>query len=90
MKKNHLKKVAFLGLSAGALMTNQSTLEADAINLDYVLAKPACKASAGCGGLTAAREVENTKYDIQNSDTDTDTDPDSEQKRFDEEVKKNV
>ena len=87
MKKNHLKKVAFLGLSAGALMTNQTTLEADVINLDYVLAKPACKASAGCGGLTAAREVENTQYDIKE---DSDADTDSEQKRFDEEVKKNV
>lgn len=78
-----MKKLAFLGLSAGVLLTNQSPLEADAINLDYVIAKPSCSAHSGCGGLTAAREVENTKYDVEEELED-----DSKQKRFDEEDEK--
>lgn len=63
MKNRKIKTFALLGLSAGVLMA-QSGVEAEEvhqpINLDYVLAKPKCKAH-GCGGLTAERDLENAK-----------------------------
>lgn len=63
MKKNELKKLALLGLSAGVLLGTQSGVQADEsnpIDLQYVLAKPSCKAHGGCGGLTASRDINNT------------------------------
>lgn len=64
MKNGKMKTIALLGLSAGVLMANQPGLEAEElnqpINLDYLLAKPKCKAH-GCGGLTADRDLENAK-----------------------------
>jgi hypothetical protein len=83
MKNGKMKTFALLGLSAGVLMA-QAGLEAQEvhqpINLDYVLAKPGCKAH-GCGGLTADRDMENTKKypkkdandkSKENSNSDTD------------------
>lgn len=60
MKKKELKKLALLGLSAGILLAPEAGIQADEsnpINLEYVLAKPSCKAHGGCGGLTASRDV---------------------------------
>jgi hypothetical protein len=64
MKKEDLKKLALLGLAAGALFATESAIHADGdddyhIDLDYVLAKPSCKAHGGCGGLTASRDIYN-------------------------------
>lgn len=64
MKKTELKKLALLGLAAGVLLTTESKVQADentsCIDLDYVLAKPSCKAHGGCGGLTASRDIHNS------------------------------
>lgn len=60
MKRNEMRKLALLGMAAGLLAINQSGLEAAAdensINLDYVIAKPSCKAHGGCS-VTAMRDV---------------------------------
>src|SRR4051812_27805955 len=66
MKKNELKKLALLGLSAGVLLATESGVQADdsnPINLEYVLAKPSCKAHGGCGGLTALRDIHTSDID---------------------------
>lgn len=66
MKKEDLKKLALLGLAAGVLLGSPSEIQASEadedyhIDLDYVLAKPSCKAHGGCGGLTASRDVYNS------------------------------
>lgn len=60
MKKNELRKLALLGLSAGVLLGTQVQAdESNPIDLQYVLAKPSCKAHGGCGGLTASRDINN-------------------------------
>lgn len=87
MKKNHIKKLAFLGMATGALIA-QSGIEAaesnnSSINLDYVLAKPSCKAHGGCGGLTADRDHKSTMY----QDDDEIVDPNIPEDTF-EDVKK--
>lgn len=64
MKKNEWKKLALLGIAAGALVSTQAeavteTEAKDIIDFEYVLAKPACKGKGGCGGLTASRDLNN-------------------------------
>lgn len=66
MKKNDFKRFALMGVATGVLLT-QSGVEAiennnAPIDLDYVLAKPSCKAHGGCGGLTADSDRNNTTY----------------------------
>lgn len=72
MKKNEIRKLALLGMAAGVLMANQPEIEAiendKSINMDYVLAKPSCKAHGGCGGLTASREVNDLHQDHEEAE----------------------
>lgn len=61
MKNNEMKKLALLAITAGLLATTQAEIEAteserSIVDLEYVLAKPSCKAHGGCGGLTASSE----------------------------------
>lgn len=86
MKKNEMKRLALLGITAGVLMANQSGLEAleneNSIDLEHMIAKPKCKAHGGCGGLTASRDLNSSliqddeelnSQDDENQDVD-DTD----------------
>lgn len=71
MKSKEMKRLALMGIAVGILAANQQGFEAAEINsidLDYVLAKPSCKAHGGCGGLTAYREVNNKDRQDQNKE----------------------
>ena len=76
MKNKKMKQLILLGISAGIFMAEQQGLEAvdsnGSIDLNYVLAKPSCKAHGGCGGLTANRDVNNEvpNYDDENDEQD--------------------
>lgn len=73
MKNKELKKLALLGLAAGVLLSTsgiQAEEEEYHIDLDYVLAKPSCKAHGGCGGLTASRDVYNSVKDEEAEEAD--------------------
>lgn len=82
MKKKEISKLALLGLTAGILLNTTSIealeTESNTINLDYVLAKPKCKAHGGCGGFTAERNVKHDQYEDEEEDDDTKTNDDSE------------
>jgi hypothetical protein len=71
MKAKEWRRLALLGMAAGALAAGQSDLEAqldeNAIDLEHVLAKPSCKAHGGCGGLTASRDLRNENVDDEES-----------------------
>lgn len=87
MKKNDFKRFALMGVATGVLLT-QSGVEAiennnSPIDLDYVLAKPSCKAHGGCGGLTANRDKTNTTYQ---DDTDI-VDPNIPEDTFEDDKK---
>jgi hypothetical protein len=79
MNKYELKRLALLGMTAGIFMSNPVEIEAmqdDAtIDLNYVLAKPKCKAHGGCGGLTASRDVN----DASTADAEEEDDADGEE-----------
>lgn len=67
MKKNELKRLALLGMAAGALMANQPVQASEnGIDIEHMIAKPKCKAHGGCGGLTASRDLNNAA--IQNDE----------------------
>lgn len=88
MNKDEMKKLALLGLAAGALMGTLSSPEVMAdentIDLQYVLAKPKCKAHGGCGGLTASRELNSSAEDNdEDDDEDDDEDEDEDKKGHD-------
>lgn len=86
MKKKDLKRLAFLGIASGVLVTQPTGMEAieshiRSINLDYVLAKPSCKAHGGCAGLTAERNRTNsTIYQDEESEENTSDDNEEEKK----------
>jgi hypothetical protein len=87
MKKTEIKRLAFLGMATGALMaqTGIGAVESghSSINLEYVLAKPSCKAHGGCGGLTADRDRNKTMY----QDEDEIADPNIPEDTFEENKK---
>ncbi|MEI8365725.1 MAG: hypothetical protein WCF65_04820 [Parachlamydiaceae bacterium] len=61
MKSLQMKNLALFGVAAGLFSVGSSgveaTQESNVINLDYVMAKPSCKAHGGCGGdLVATRD----------------------------------
>lgn len=74
MKENEMKKLAFLGMTAGLLLMNQPSAQAledsHLINLDYVIAKPSCKAHGGCSGLTASRDRNEESGSLEENDED--------------------
>ncbi|HEV8051712.1 MAG TPA: hypothetical protein VGP47_04390 [Parachlamydiaceae bacterium] len=92
MKKIELKKMALLGLATGVLLTTGSGIQAEnfnTIDLDYVLAKPSCKAHGGCGGLTASRDVYNPDKEVA-EEADDAQDAEALPKTKIKEVKKSV
>ena len=80
MKKKEMTRLALFGIATGVLMASQSGIEAlensHAINMDYVLAKPSCKAHGGCGGtLTATRDFDDkAKQDLDDEDVENNED----------------
>jgi len=84
MNKEEMKRLALFGLAAGALMTTLSGPEAladeNTIDLQYVIAKPKCKAHGGCGGLTASRDLNSSSEDNDEED-DEDDEEDNEDKK---------
>lgn len=84
MNKEEMKKLALLGLAAGAIMSTLSAPEAFAdenvIDLQYVIAKPKCKAHGGCGGLTASRDMNASMEDNDEEDDEEEDDGDEDKK----------
>lgn len=82
MNKNELKKLALLGMTAGALMNplldTQVQADEPVIDLQYVLAKPKCAAHGGCGGLTASRDLTNPVDDEVEDEEEEDEDTEEE------------
>lgn len=83
MNKYELKRLALLGMTAGIFMTNPSETEAMEeegvmIDLNYVLAKPKCKAHGGCGGLTASRDVNDSSVADEEEDDDDEDEEEGE------------
>lgn len=76
MKKKELGKLALLGIVGGLMALGQSgTLDAS-IDVQNLIAKPACKGKGGCGGLTAARDVHDEHADDEDDNDDDDEDSD--------------
>lgn len=56
MKKKEFSRLALLGMTSGLMAFGQTGLDAS-IDVQNLLAKPACKSKGGCGGLTASRDL---------------------------------
>lgn len=55
MKKEKLVQLAIVGLTSGVALLGQTGLvaqEQHSLDVSTLLAKPACKGAAGCGGAT--------------------------------------
>ena len=84
MDKRKLKKLILLGISSGLTAFSASGYS-DGPSIDAnsqcLLAKPACKGSNGCGGLTASRNLANTMDDEEDlNDEDMEETADDENK----------
>lgn len=73
LKKLAFKKLAFLGIAGGmAASAFAGQVEHPSLDMQHLLARPACKGPNGCGGLTADRDV--------SEDADDDSDEDADEK----------
>lgn len=72
MKKKDLKKMALMGLTAGALLSSQSTVQADENNYANMMAAN-CGGKHGCGGMTAYNPPPNSKFGYYRNDAEIPT-----------------
>lgn len=84
MKAKQLRALALLGMTAGILGMDvglEAYQDEHRIDLNYVLAKPKCKAQGGCGGLIAERDSNRSLRDEMDDDEEENGDDDRD---FDE------
>lgn len=76
MKKLELSRLALTGMISGLVALSQGGLEGmqdgPSIDVQNLLAKPACKGKGGCGGFTADRALHEEAVDEDEEEEDND------------------
>lgn len=87
MKRREFTRMALLGMASGLMAFGQGLegMESSSLDVQNLIARPACKGKGGCGGFTAERDVHDKASDDEEEEEEDENEDNHDADEADEE-----